>query len=218
MKKLLILSGSSDYACNSHKERYDLIRSQAKIKGYNESKIISYPGQKSNDSMKSELTFNSSVDETFQRIIDFEKRQIQYDIICLSFGCNVLLQLMEDLDLKYSNRIALWGPTPQVTYYNLLIKAKENTYKEGINNLDVNYAQNIFTNIPSFDLQLSKYFRKHIIHIATGSLDKLSTPEYLKFLKSVFFDNGRFRFYDDVHGIGHSVNKSNHNYFKFLFG
>ncbi|MEX2411375.1 MAG: hypothetical protein WD607_08405 [Candidatus Paceibacterota bacterium] len=215
---LTILPGSSDIACNKHKKRYDLIVNHAKKIGYQEISIITYPGQHSHDSMTSKLSFKSSVSQGVKILTKMETKKVSYDIVCLSYGCNILLEVLNKVELNFVRRISLWGPTPKIVFFNLLVKNKKTIFRKALGDLKVRYSENLYEEIPGFEIQLADYSRPHKIYMSTGTDDTYSTPEYFNFLFSLFKKEKRFHFIEPINGLGHSVSVENDTYLKFLFG
>lgn len=217
-KRLLIFSGSSDHTCDTQRNRYGVIIDYAISLGYKNQdiKIISYPGQFSNDAMKYELTFNSSVDTALKSICDYEEGKYPYDIVCLSYGCNVFMGVVEKKELSLSSRIVLWAPSPQVKFYEILIKNRDVSYKDAEEKYKVKYGEKLFSGLPSFEMQLSSYNQTKKLIIGCGMNDTVSTLSYHNYMAEQFKNDQRFVF-KSIDNVGHSVSDKNIEYFKLLF-
>jgi hypothetical protein len=214
MKKLLVLAGAGDPISDMYLPVYRLIEFEAK-KRENEVIILSYPGHVSVSNYDCDLEVNSSLKVLNHEIVKLERQKLKYNIFCRSYGCFVIMSYLLKNDLKYVDRIVLWGPSPSIVVYDTTVFDQE-CILNAKKNKGSNLSLKTFNSIEPFEISLLKYNKANKIIIATGSEDKHCKREYFNFLRA-YIKNDLIKF-KIIKGISHEVVEYNEEYIKMIFG
>ena len=210
---LLIYPGGGNPQHHKYKSVYQNIINEAKRRGFNECKIVTWPGHFSHTNSET-LTLSKAVDCSIQYLKDMDLQGINYRIIARSFGCNVIMRTLELYDVKKLIKIFLWGPSPYHCLYEMFVKNFKTSYEAGISK-EVSIDKNFFKDYIPFEVLLKNYNKNIPVLIATGSLDTYSTPYYLNYL-----ENLNIKIYINfkiIENLPHEVQTKNNEYFNMLF-
>ena len=215
-KKLLILSGAADYTYNDYNLRYDLIQSEAKERGFSDIEFISWPGQKSG--VNGILNLFTATEHLSQEILKLESKKEHYQIIAFSWGANVCLNALFNLDkIDYLKKVSLWGIDQFWALYEGFssqdkIKKTVAKFIQKKVKLDPEFWKYQVPN--EFLLQNFKHPCKIIVGF--GEFDSESSHDFATYLES-FIENSSIQC-KKIYGVGHAVTEKNNEYLDCLFG
>ncbi len=212
-KKLVILTGMGDPKNSKYQKVYELITTEAKRLNYDEIIILGWKGQ---NSFTETGVFNFK--EATQTAIEFfqkiEESDINYDVICRSYGTGVFLAVCQTINLNKIGFASLWGIPNYSDCFELFEEKIDETIKDVISK-GVKIDHTFFKNFFPFDLLLKRFKQKFKMNIVSGSEDKYCSSDYANYLKSL--NNLSNLNYQVITGLPHEVTDYHKVYLEKLF-
>jgi len=212
-KKLIIFPGAGNPK-TAYRKVYDLLKNEATNRGYIETAILLWPGHILNDSSNKSLDLTTSIEKAIKSVKRISEDRISYDIIARSYGCHVIMKMLDEYQPRYLKNIILWGPSPFYSIYHDIKDNFSTTQKSGLDK-GVNIGKDFLNHYLPFEYLVYRYKKNFFVRISSGELDKSCSPQYLKFLDSIKGEN--ISIVPPIKGLPHEIDVPDLNYFQFLF-
>jgi len=214
-KHLIIIPGGGDPKNGDYKKGFDLIKKEAEKIGFTSVKILKFPGHYSFSGDSEYLNQDTAANVLSAKLKKLEAQKTHYSIVARSYGCGVTMQVLLQNEFKYLQNVKLWGPTPILGMYKVILSDPKNipyaATKGCILNKDTYYS------CDPFEVQLMKYKGNISIDIGAGTLDKHCKPSFIQYLIEYIEPNPMIS-YHHISGLHHEVISFDERYFKFIFG
>ncbi len=182
-KNLLLFSGSTDPTMGEYPKRYDLIISEAKERGYNYVQLLNWTGQKSSNT-KGAFSMQNALIDAIPIIEEYNELKHSFDIIAFSWGCGIALRSLQFLaQLKYLNKIILWGITPYWKEHEVMEINKHRSMIDAYNYCGCIVDDDYFKHQVPVEYLLRNYNRKIQLKIGAGCKD--GDNNFLKYVESI---------------------------------
>ena len=201
---------------HDYSKRYRLVSDEALKRGYKSIEIISWIGQ--NSGQNGIMNLDTASNYLKIKMIDLENGGTPYDIFAFSWGANVCLKTLFDIEEpNYLQRTVLWGIDEywrMVKYFDPYTDTCETII--GLKKKGASIKSDFLTYEFSNEFLLCNYRHKNKVLVAFGENDDKSSPAFADYLKS-FVTKSNIS-YHIVAEVGHVVSEYNEEYLNCLFG
>lgn len=212
MKNLVICPGLSSPWYPKYVPCYDLLREQARLRGYNPTVVV-YPGQVAADgSTAGKLSPHKAVSEVENLLRKSEERQTPYRLMGISFGCCVALASAARLQNTqlHLEKIVTWGAIPHWSFWTSFGCGMRDE-SLGMGTSFIEPPEQFYMELIPVEHLLNELFIP--ISIAYGSNDTHVPSEFINYLQRIRKDSGgQSHTFTLVEGCGHNVSREDKNW------
>jgi len=215
--KLIVFPGTADPK-TAYKEVYDLLKQEAKRRNFTEFILKNYPGHYSYDE-SSYLSVAEIVKIIHSSILELEEKKESYIVLCRSFGCVPFIEFLKSSPQTptFLKKVVLWGVFPFYLWYSYFSMDFTKLTDEFIKN-GYRVKPELFNEIYPVELSINEISKDlpFDIYITSGERDDDYPEHFRKFLTAIN-QNPQVCFPERIRGEGHTITKSNKDYFDLIF-
>lgn len=212
--KFVIFPGGSDPYHLKYKSVYDLIKDEAKNRGFGKVILPSYPGHQSY-APQGELTLKGACQVVEKTIETLENEKIGYYVLCRSFGCFPFLEVIKQKKTKFLKKAVLWGAPPYHLYYQVAYVDFEKNYLKAVER-GTTPSKNLFFEVYPIELSLQELEIEFKLYVTSGDQDPFHPKPFNMYLDKSN-KNSMVEFPEMVKGEAHEVRMPNKDYLDILF-
>jgi len=189
-RMLVVFPGLASPHSPEYSSVYELLCRKALEKyEFSDCHVVIYPGQIGMDGwhLDGVLRFPEAIRAGREKLRSLAAGNISFRLLGLSFGCNVVLQILRELPAPFRlEKGVLWGPVP---FWNAWRSFHIPEFGSRLKGRDTHMAPPLefFGSLNPIEYLLSMIDIP--VTIAAGSLDTYATPSYMEYLKTLSMES-----------------------------
>ncbi len=187
-----MFAGSGSPYNDKCKGGFDLVESGARQYGYQETEIVSWPGQdKDSSSYSGELAFDGACQVARSHLDEWRSCGEQFTLLARSFGTLVAAKVLSESGVDGIDRVVLWGPPPYPVMWSIFHRDFADTKSKYVAKGTLLH-DNFFQFLEPFEAYFLDIPGKVIV--VFGSTDKHVPPTFRRYLESLTEEASRYEF------------------------